>query len=812
MPGINPRSVTVYRRLRPLRLAFLVRPTDKVALRRFFQINTCLWGGRFNPIVPVFRRTPRLWSDSLLPSPPAREIIKGYLAGFEPDYVVNMSTELIDGLGIPEHRLLTEKDVLDPMSSDSAVGYGLDVVELYADLYQKEFQFQRRHPLEVVSPQFKDNRMLLFGAACFGEFPFEESMQYLPRTYGEAFDAKTVEVDDSNLFTTLSSQVGFPLRMGSANIEVRRLKQLGGPILFYMNADSPFDLIDYWNLRATGAHILPVPRQWAAALVEKCSEFITQNYVPYRRVKGMMQCTTLLRARSVPVSEVKEYKRQLRTPAPNSLITMPSAPRMWEESPLESEILSEEGDAEVTITDATISFRSLSPSFAERVGQRGTPRWVNIIRIRDYFGDSESAGVIPPGLPDLALILGSFDWPGPWAIHEGIVLPCRYKDWSYRWTLPSGQAVFHAWAKGRGFELDLSGAGRVARQLIHALDGPGGSYSIAHEEIVKLLNDMASGQVVSEVEDASDHGTRSKVRSKIIPVGVWRTRLKQINDGDDERAKRHLEFLVQHSVLAVGLRLQCQICGQHNWYGVDSLGNIVTCERCLQQFNFPATEPPRNAWHYRTIGAFSVENYAEGGYCVALSLRLLGNLMNAQYTWIPSFTLKQAQGLDLGEVDFALFGRTAILHHDAPYLILGECRTYGKFQAKDVRKMRERAKAFPGAVLAFCTLRKTLNPAEKQHISALARLGRRPLQGDHWQHPVVVLTGTELFSDHRPPLCWRDMGGRFTEMAERYCGFGGITGLCDATQQLHLSMESHSKWFGGELMKMRARRAQQTHR
>ncbi len=38
--------------LRPIRFAFLVKPNDSKRLLEIFQINTCLWGGKFNPIIP----------------------------------------------------------------------------------------------------------------------------------------------------------------------------------------------------------------------------------------------------------------------------------------------------------------------------------------------------------------------------------------------------------------------------------------------------------------------------------------------------------------------------------------------------------------------------------------------------------------------------------------------------------------------------------------------------------------------------------------------------------------------------------------
>ena len=46
-------------KLRPIRFLFLVKPSDKRSLEKIFQINTLLWGGKYNPIVPYFKRVPK---------------------------------------------------------------------------------------------------------------------------------------------------------------------------------------------------------------------------------------------------------------------------------------------------------------------------------------------------------------------------------------------------------------------------------------------------------------------------------------------------------------------------------------------------------------------------------------------------------------------------------------------------------------------------------------------------------------------------------------------------------------------------------
>jgi hypothetical protein len=50
-------------RLRQLRLAFLVERRDKASLQRVFEINSTLWGGGFNFIIPLFKTVRARYRD-----------------------------------------------------------------------------------------------------------------------------------------------------------------------------------------------------------------------------------------------------------------------------------------------------------------------------------------------------------------------------------------------------------------------------------------------------------------------------------------------------------------------------------------------------------------------------------------------------------------------------------------------------------------------------------------------------------------------------------------------------------------------------
>jgi hypothetical protein len=80
-------------------------------------------------------------------------------------------------------------------------------------------------------------------------------------------------------------------------------------------------------------------------------------------------------------------------------------------------------------------------------------------------------------------------------------------------------------------------------------------------------------------------------------------------------------------------------------------------------------------------------------------------------------------------------------------------------------------------------------------IAKLARRGRKHLKAERWVNPVLILTGIELFDDFEPPSCWKDKGAPYEAFANDWHIRDGIQNLCDATQQMHLGIESYWTWY-----------------
>src|SRR4051812_38960761 len=126
-------NISVNVRLRPVRFAFMVRPEDNASLRRVFQINTCLWGGQFNPIIPFFKRVPAWWERKGYNFDNAKQIVNGYLDYFEPDFLVETVKGAASEFGLDKKRTLLLGDLLPRSDAREDRGCGQNVFDLYKD-------------------------------------------------------------------------------------------------------------------------------------------------------------------------------------------------------------------------------------------------------------------------------------------------------------------------------------------------------------------------------------------------------------------------------------------------------------------------------------------------------------------------------------------------------------------------------------------------------------------------------------------------------------------------------------------------------
>lgn len=767
---------TVNVRLRPIKLAFLVNPKDKDSLLKAIEINTFLWGGLYNPIIPTYKRLPSTWEEKWLKTRNlnAQNALSGYLDNFDPDYVVPMGECSDYTLDIGDREKVDDvSDILELVEEDGTPRYGIGLFEIFNHFIQRELKFQRRHPLDICIPRF-DFRYRTFLASVFGQFS-EKIDTIFWGHFAEALEAKKSACSAFNYTEFFSPQKLFLARMTGLYLEpVYRRKTR----IFFLDATKGLDVMDYWNLRAVGWSVVPVPRQFTQSENTKhpILEFIRANYLPNNSSPHEYD-DIIQKSRSISEDEYQLFCNSLATfqcdeahEGTDRVLPSPY-PRMWNEWARDSdgvECCDLDGGTDqhdLSTNQESIRFKTLDPKFIKRFGGHGEPRFANEIELRLFGGEELFAEVIPEGGKRLAAAISfsAFDWR---LSRKALVFLSRHSKWTVDLSLPQAESVVAKWLETKGWEIDLSPAGRIAKQMIRQLGGRRATGILATKGIIQLLGEMNSDDNESMPEKAL-RGTIQKIANQTMYIGS---------------AERILEQLIKSRVFQLGMEIQCPVCTQSSWYSVKGADYRLQCLKCLEEIHFPP-ESRHVTWSYRTLGPFRLPKQAYGAYSVLLTLRFFSELLDGATTPLMSFTARKGEMNEI-EADLALFFQVSKFGDSKTQLIYAECKTFNDFGKKDTHRMKQLGEAFPGAVLVFASLKECLTQNEIDILQHLAMRSRRNWKVGRPFNPVMVLTGNELF------LQWiGDSHLKNTRWHE------DLLELCDQTQRINLGMKSRYQWL-----------------
>lgn len=768
---------TVNVKLRPIKLAFLVNPNDKASLLKAIEINTFLWGGVYNPIIPTYKRIPPNWEGLPSKNLNAKSIVSGYLDNFDPDYIVLMGECAEYSLDIgPRQKIDNASPILATTEGFGITSYGINLFEILKYFFEEELKFQRRYPLDICIPRF-GIRFHSFLASVFGKLP-ESYDKVFWENWAKTLDAQKVKCSTSNYAGFFDPQNLFFTRMTTRYLEPERLPKR---CIFFLDATKSLDIIDYWNLRAIGWNVFPVPKQFMRSDKTKLPilDFIQKNYSPLDLNPEIYPPTTILKSRSVSEDEHRRFYDLLEKV---KVVSKTSYPRVWGRDQWERtldqvqcrEIEADTTEHDISMNGEEIRFKTLDPKFIMR-GTLPIPRFANEIKLKFDRGNALLAEIIPEGGWELTKDLGIFQISELRISRKGLVYLSRHSKGKVSLPLPQAEMVFTRWLKSRGWTAELSSAGRIAKQMILQLGRGSSVWFLAHKDILQLLKKMNS----SDQKSVPEEFVRGEVQ-KIANQGKYKR---------EGGAENIIQRLIDAKVFQLGMEIQCSICTKRSWYSVKAADYELQCPQCHSQISFPP-DSKKVKWAYRTLGPFSLPNQAEGAYTVLLTLRFFSDLLLLAGATTPlmSFTA-QKDGMKLLEADLALFFQVLGLENSRHELIFAECKTFNDFKKKDIERMTDLGKAFPDAVLVFATLKECLSDNEKKILRPMVNNSRKNRKRGIPFNPVLILTGTELF--------WQSSLSEWQQKMEEKIRFidypspprSQLLVFCNWTQQVYLSMD-----------------------
>ena len=735
------------------------------------------------------------------------QIARGYVEFFEPDVFVEAEPNLLERIGLGELRgtsalrppvisldaLLACRDDRD----ESELEFGLGIVDVLRDIYDREQRFQLRDPRPAYLVKRRAGTALV--EALFGLYPDDRPSRYFARGYVDVFKPDVVGAAP-DIWKKVYMEGGVsPLRLTAYRLE-REPPFKPNPTFFVFNPAKATDLLDLWNLRIEPSRVLPVPLDWWPELAGEISRHIAAAHRPLQgNPHGMMHCTTVEFARSIAEDRQGAFIAMLDPALPRGSLVLKSwRTPVWErhrvegvEPPRPLRVVAREKRLALTASDRdppTTEFTNLAPEFASLyAGHRA--RWVNVVGLVSFRRD-EIATVLP-------LNVTNSEWPRLDFAHERVVVgtegwsfPQRFKDSIQTICLHTQEGAVVASLDHRGVKAILSDAGQIAKQVLQHLRGLNGLGLLAYPDTLKLLNTMAVGMRIrnqgeAEVEEIFDPRTRTEKH--------WRDHLA-------ERRNRRslwpfeLSDFTDRNVLRLGVTTRCPSCTVPNWHSLSSVDYVVSCERCLEKYSFPqgALDSANGNWRYRVIGPFSTPGFARGSYGALLALKALRGIGHGseRMTYSPALELRLDDGAPC-EVDYAAW----VSHPSAdrvahPSLVFGEAKSFGEgdlIGPRDLTQLRRVATRFPGAVIVISVMREGFTPGEVRNLLPFVKWARR--LDTHWMptNPVVLLTGVELFHAFDIESTWRETGGRYERFAD-YRWTHSLHRLAEATQAIYLDL------------------------
>jgi hypothetical protein len=788
----NKMIGTIDIKVRPLKLALLVDPGSTQQIREAIRIASSLWGGMYFPIIPLYKRMPASWRDGVLKAPHVKDVTRGYIEAFDPDILVQFTANLPTYVTDSQLKVINPQDIWANVGAgeDAEPGFGIGVLDLLGDIYREWFKFKAKYPVKVTIPTIPKN-FGLFWAAVFGEYPQHVSAA-IETYFSEPLEITRPDVAPGAFLDLTDQMVLFPRRITSWSVERHGSLRFGrDSCVYFMDAASIEDVIDYWNLRATGRSVVPLPKQFLQeeSFRKAVEDFLVQERRPWRHDPKNFDVASIIRSRNSTMEEMSDYTKTLKVadsptigPEAHYFTLQHWYPRIWDQwaRGKDGGVIDIYGAEEDSIeirnaSELEMRIKPLIPKFGRDKWFQSEGLCVNELDLRIYGSEELLAEVYPKAQGEhLIRAISSITLRGEWRIGRHGLVKIVQNLRSEPRKVPASDKIFFAWLKDHGWTAELSPPGILAKQIYKRLGGL--VMLLANKSVLSLIEYMNGGSINKD-------GTPIR-GGRVGPEREMSVREIKSRLGGKNRLSIHYDTFVEKGVFKLGYRTKCPNCQRNTWFALSSLRESLECPKCLNAFAAVGNiEQVKDGWYYRTAGPFSVPNFADGAFAVLITLHVLSDQMLSflRTTSVPSFVASSPGKADL-ETDFAIFWKEMVYGEENEGLMFGECKTYGLFETKDIERMRYLGNTFPGTVLVFSTLRDALTKKEVSALTRLAKAGRKYWKAERPINPILILTGSELLSFKRPPFCWEE------SQHQRFQHIYNLMSLCDATQQLYLGL------------------------
>ncbi|MCM2313913.1 MAG: hypothetical protein NDJ92_02010 [Thermoanaerobaculia bacterium] len=742
-------SLTVRQRLRPLRFCFVIRPDDQDGFLRAAALNTVLWGGIYNPIVPC---SPNLG---------------GYLEEFDPDQIVNCSGEALpDPISAAYEFRIHNEDALLEAPTIGIGAYrrrltlGVGIEPVLRHLSETQLR-DATVPSRLAVPTDVPQEWTLYAGATFGTFAnLPDLGGDIVGLYRALTRSTNVPIDPAAEFDVRRWR--FPIDVTGYGIRrFNAIANMSSHVVYVGDHQSVDDIAGFWNIRATGRDVWFVPvaqyehhRAMLAHLIER-GRYAINPHIENR--------ADIQRGPSVPEDSFKTVADWIHAQGVG-----PSSIRSWQPrfgSSMDhyvgdihvADIEGSRGDDIVILADGRLTpIKLVDPPYLDD-DDSTDHEWAVELQISNPYIANDWMCQLPRargvGLLAQRLVLGGRNETR--LGRNGLVVTANHvRSTAHAIPLPTTD-VFQAMLEAAtGLQVTPSQPGIYAEQIIRKMGS--------------LAFDCRAFKIrgVRDVLDTLSRGstlTRGNMRETVISTTQdaygqnWRPDLYEhlcIARGQQVPDFTPIfEDLLAKRMIRPGLYFTCRNCRKKDWYHVSEFTEEYTCRYCFERQRVPFGS--RAEWQYRADGLFQVDRSAQGSIATIVALWRLNEVEHGAHgRYCTGLNFTKPGGIVELEIDYAYLQMDWF--SSAYELVLGEAKNFSDYDEPAVTKLKTLADKFERKpYLAVATLKDSFGGAEKALLREAVSKGYR----------VIPLTRLEL----DPYYLHERFAGTRHKYATRFC-------------------------------------------
>ena len=675
-------TLSIRIKYRPLRIGWCLMDGDFAGLRKAFRLTHTMWGGRFNPIIPVedFEHGKQLVTlfrvDVLIPMS-QDENVKTFIEKFP--YLPNPF--------FPQELHIRE-------SSGKVHATVLDLYHPIRRLYEEHVKNNPQPAFHASLYEWDDDDPLACVLlATFGDFPAKEEtgMDYrgLIRKH---LSAEITNLAGKKALPSDSFQKPTPNWICCLDLERHySVISFWNTPGFYVGSAADFDdLVNYWNLRATDTDLLFYDPDFPERLDSLRTDYLAALRARPKRSQAFDEGIAIWSRRESDQLDLTGFGSglttcSLHTTTWNGLNVKAPIMHFGEKS-----VLATVGDSHGRIR---VSF-ALPEKLCYDKGYLRHQHLVASINPGIGLYGNERATLMTFFMPELNEYYGRnyyFEWTKARVEPEGIgvIIDVWREDLTlFALDIPSLISKIFEIA---GMRTRSSQPGLIASRIIQQLGGLHGCqvFKIAgvRDLIEKYKPDQSftrSGAI--QIIGRNDPNTGKPNFSEYEGLFLEPRSSGKLKPEDA------FVWLVKHGVFRVGLNFECPNCHLDFWVSLDDVRTETKCEYCGKDFDVTSQLRDRD-WRYRRSGLFGKENHQEGGIPVALTLQQMDTRFNfPEMLYTTAMEIEPAGAtVSKCETDFVLLTQMNIDHE--VQIAIGECKNRDEITEEDVSKLRLVAEA-----------------------------------------------------------------------------------------------------------------------